>query len=123
MDKVYLTSEFTFDAAHRLHYYEGKCKQTHGHTYRLQVTVCGVLNPLDGLLMDFVVLKNLVEEKIIEVVDHKDLSEVFKMNTTVENLCVWTWNALSPWLPNGVELHKIRLWETPTCYATYRGGG
>ena len=121
MGVIYLTSEFTFDAAHRLRYYEGKCSQTHGHTYRLQVTVCGIRDLVTGLLMDFGALKDLVDRNVIDKVDHKDLTEVFKWNTTVEHLCVWAWGEIKPLLPDNVDLHEIKIWETPTCHAAYRG--
>ena len=121
MGRVYLTSEFTFDAAHRLHDYDGKCSQMHGHTYKLQVTVSG--RPTAGILVDFNVLKDLVNERIIEEVDHKNLTEVFRMNTTVENLCFWVWDVLCYALPEKVDLYEIKIWETPTCHAAYRGGG
>ena len=123
MGKVYLTSEFTFDAAHRLNDYDGKCGQTHGHTYRLQVTVCGIPDLVTGLLMDFGELKNLVNEKVIKIVDHANLTDLFVVNTTAENLCVWAWGVLKPLLPDGIKLDEVRLWETPTCHAAYRGGG
>ena len=123
MGKVYLTSEFTFDAAHRLNDYDGKCSQTHGHTYRLQVTVCGIPDLVTGLLMDFGALKDLVDRNVIDKVDHKDLTNVFKWNTTVEHLCVWAWGEIKPKLPDEVDLHEIKIWETPTCHAAYRGGG
>ena len=123
MGKMYLTSEFTFDAAHKLHNYEGKCSQTHGHTYKLQVTVWGSQDPLTGLLMDFGALKDLVDKNVIDIVDHKDLTDVFKWNTTVEHLCVWAWGEIKPLLPKEVDLYEIKIWETPTCHATYRGSG
>ena len=123
MGKVYLTSEFTFDAAHQLKTHKGKCSQLHGHTYKLQVTVYGIPNMITGIIMDFGELKELVCEKIIDVVDHKNLTEIFPDNTTAENLCVWAWDVLNHLLPNGVGLYEIKIWETPTCYATYRGGG
>ena len=130
MGKVYLTNEFTFDAAHRLHNYDGKCGQTHGHTYKLQVTICGEPNKKTGLLVDFNDLKGLVDSAILKKVDHKDLTEYFDldpffkgMNTTVENLIVWCWTVMEHALPAFIRLYEIKLWETPTCYATYRGGG
>ena len=131
MDRVYLASEFTFDAAHKLHNYEGKCKQLHGHTYKLQVTICGIPDITTGLLVDFNDLKRLVKTMIVDKLDHRNLTDFFDdcyvsrkiggMNTTVENICIWIWNTLYPaHLP---QLYEITLWETPTCYATYRGGG
>ena len=122
MGRVYLTSEFTFDAAHRLLDYEGKCSQMHGHTYRLQVTVCGIPDLVTGILIDFCELKDLVNKNIIDIVDHANLSDLFVINTTAEKLCVWAWGVLKPLLPDDVRLDEIKLWETPTCHATYRGG-
>lgn len=120
--KVYVTKEFAFDAAHKLYDYNGKCANLHGHTYRLQVTVCGVPDAETGLLMDFSLIKMLVTDFVLCEVDHRNLTDVFLWPTTAENLCMWVWRTIEPLLPKGAALHEVRLWETPTCCASYRGG-
>jgi len=125
---LYVSKEFTFDSAHRLHNYEGACSQLHGHTWRLQVTLCGRANPVTGLLIDFKDLKALVELHVIDVLDHKDITEYFDrlngMNTTVENLSEWIFNTLERVvLAQQCELYSIKIWETPSSCAEYRKGG
>lgn len=73
--RVALTKEFTFDAAHHLHLYEGKCKNLHGHTYRLVITVSGFINEI-GLVIDFADLKRIYQTTIEEKLDHQYLNEV-----------------------------------------------
>ena len=123
MKNVYLTREFTFEAAHHLHNYVGECSNTHGHSYKLQVTVKGEPDPVTGLLIDFKLLKNIINDCIIYKLDHINLTDYFDdMNTTVENLCYWAWYEIMSCLPNDIALHKVRIWETQSCYATYYGG-
>lgn len=110
-----ITKEFTFDSAHKLNWEEGKCKYLHGHTYKLQVTVKGKLNK-QGIVINFTELKEFVKRRVIEKLDHKYLNEIIK-NPTAENIAVWIWNKLK----GKLNLYKIKLWETPTCFVTYRG--
>lgn len=72
---ILLTKEFVFDAAHQLDWHNGKCKNLHGHTYKLQVTIGGNLNK-DGVLFDFGDLKNIVNNKVINLLDHHYLNEI-----------------------------------------------
>ena len=119
-----LSKEFTFAAAHRLLDYQGKCANTHGHTYKLEVTVQGPVRP-DGLVMDFSVLSRVVKDSIIEVVDHKNLNEVMDISPSAENISMWIWNRLEPEVARqdpGVRLFRIRLWESPTSSVEYFGG-
>lgn len=112
-----VTKIFTFDSAHNLVNYNGKCENLHGHTYKLEVTVEGKPDN-DGIVIDFIKLKKIVDESIIEKLDHKYLNECFKFNTTCENMVVWMWNELKPLLKTSLyHLYKIRLWETPTSYS------
>ena len=126
MKNLYLTREFTFEAAHSLNNYTGECSNTHGHSYKLQVTIKGEPDHITGLLIDFKLLKNIINDCIIYKLDHKnlnDLNNLFEnINTTVENLCYWAWYEIMDCLPNNIALHKVRIWETQTCYATYYGG-
>ena len=71
MESMLITKEFTFDAAHKLDWHQGKCKNLHGHTYKLQVTVVGELNK-NGIVIDFGDLKNIVNNKVIEVLFTKN---------------------------------------------------
>lgn len=107
--------EFTFNAAHFLKNYHGKCENLHGHTYRLQVLVEGPRGQ-DGMVIDFVNVKEVVQRKIINTLDHTNVNDTIEQSTA-ENLCVWIWNELKEELP----LYEIRLWETPTSFAIYNG--
>lgn len=114
-----VTKEFTFDSAHFLTEYHGKCENLHGHTYKLHVTVKGTLNE-EGLVLDFIVLKNIVKEKILNKLDHTNLNDRFSQPST-ENILIWIWDELKDELkgPN-YELYELKLWETATSFATYR---
>jgi 6-pyruvoyltetrahydropterin/6-carboxytetrahydropterin synthase len=101
--KVY--REFYFDASHYLPGYKGKCEQFHGHTYRLEVGVCGNVG-IDGMLMDFNEIKRIVSSKIIEPLDHRNLNDLFK-NPTAENIASWIFKELKKEMP----LYSVKLWE------------
>ncbi|MFQ5933002.1 MAG: 6-carboxytetrahydropterin synthase QueD [Nitrospiraceae bacterium] len=112
-----LRLDFDFNAAHRLPYYEGPCSHTHGHNYRLRVLVEGRVDPATGLSTDFMTIKQLVREHVLETIDHNDLNQVLD-NPTAENVVAWIWERLQPALPGLVEL---QLFETPDCGVIYRG--
>lgn len=115
--KISVTKIFTFDSAHNLMNYEGKCKRLHGHTYKLEVTVKGYPD-YRGLVIDFGDLKLIVNEEIVEKLDHQYLNDVLDFNTTCENMVVWMFGRLEPKLSSDRYcLEKIRLWETPTSFA------
>lgn len=112
-----VTKIFTFDSAHKLDNYDGVCKNLHGHTYKLEITVRGKTD-CRGMVVDFNDLKRITKEKIIEKLDHKFLNEIFDFNTTCENMVVWIFNELNNDLKNeNYYLNKVKLWETPTSYA------
>lgn len=120
--RVLVSKEFTFDAAHHLHCYEGKCKNLHGHTYKVIVGVSGLVNEI-GLVVDFGDIKKMWKEEIEIYLDHRYLNETLpKMNTTAENMVVWIFEkfkeSLSKYPDARVEF--IRLFETPTSYAEAR---
>lgn len=124
--RVALTKEFTFDSAHHLHLYEGKCKNMHGHTYRLIMTLSGYVNEI-GICVDFSDMKRIYEETIKQRLDHRYLNEVMPaMNTTAENMIVWIWEELDRKLmeeglaAQGTRLEELVLYETPTSYATLK---
>lgn len=122
---AYLTAmlifkEFSFDSAHFLpRVPEGhKCRNMHGHTYRLRVWIEDQLDPELGWVMDFAVLKSIVKP-VIARLDHKCMNEVDGLeNPTCEHIAVWLWNNLKPALP---KLSKIELHETPTSGVVYAG--
>ncbi|MHC4778479.1 MAG: 6-carboxytetrahydropterin synthase QueD [Planctomycetota bacterium] len=109
-----VSKEFTFDAAHNLTEYQGKCEALHGHTYRLRVTLSGEVQS-SGMLFDFVELKAVVEDKVLQIVDHAYLNDTLPQ-PTAENLAVWIWDRLED-----LPLCEIRVWETPTSFVTYEG--
>ncbi|MFB3131905.1 MAG: 6-carboxytetrahydropterin synthase [Rhodothermales bacterium] len=136
MPTVYVTRKVHFNAAHRLHNPArsdawnretfGKCNNPnwHGHNYLLEVTVAGEPDPDTGYVIDLGVLKGLVEEKIVDKVDHKNLNlEVDFLEgvlPSTENFIVAIWNELHEALPSG-RLHAVRLYETERNVAEYRG--
>ncbi len=111
-----ISKEFTFDSAHFLKEYKGKCERLHGHTYRLRVTVEGPIQK-NGLVMDFHKIKDVVEAQVLEHLDHHNLNEVIDQ-PSAENICVWIWGRLQKKIP---QLAEIRVWETATSFATYNG--
>jgi 6-pyruvoyltetrahydropterin/6-carboxytetrahydropterin synthase len=120
---VMVSKEFTFDSAHHLHCYEGKCKNLHGHTYKLQVIIKGQVD-FRGIVIDFSDIKRIAYERVINRLDHQYLNEVLPaMNTTAENMVIWIYEQIhSALMEEGlypaVLLEEIRLWETPTSYAS-----
>jgi 6-pyruvoyltetrahydropterin/6-carboxytetrahydropterin synthase len=124
--RVAVTKEFTFDSAHHLHCYEGKCKSLHGHTYRLIITISGYVNEI-GIAVDFSDIKRIYKEVIDARLDHRYLNDVLPpMNTTAENMIVWIWEELDKHLEKeglkteGHRLEQLVLYETPTSYATLK---
>lgn len=112
-----VTKIFTFDSAHNLIKYNGKCENLHGHTYKLEVTVEGVLDS-EGMIIDFAILKDIVNKEVISKLDHKYLNDIFKFNTTCENIIKWMWEKLDQKLKSETyHLDMIKLWETPTSFA------
>ncbi len=115
---VSITKVFTFDSAHHLNDYEGKCKNIHGHTYKLEVTVKGYTDS-KGLVMDFHDLNDIVEEQVLVQIDHLYLNEVLDFNPTCENIGIWIWEQIVQRLPDkGPKLERLVLWETPTSFIT-----
>ena len=138
---VRITKEFKFEMAHALHGYDGLCKNIHGHSYKLCVTVKGEVkndsgNPKDGMVLDFDVLKSIVKPEIINKYDHSlvlnansphseiDLSAFEKVfflpyQPTSENLVTDFALKIKSKLPQGVELYKVVLSETATSFAEW----
>ena len=107
--------EFTFDAAHHLTEYKGKCENIHGHTYKLQVCINEQVKE-DGLAFDFVKLKKIVNENVVDILDHSDLNDMFGQ-PSAENIVIWIWDKLKDLL----SLDEIKLWESPGSFVVYRG--
>ena len=138
---IRITKEFKFEMAHALHGYDGLCKNIHGHSYKLFVTVKGNMqndkgNAKDGMVLDFDVLKDIVKPEIINKYDHSlvlnansphseiDLSAFEKVfflpyQPTSENLVSDFALKIQKKLPEGVELYKVVLSETATSSAEW----
>jgi 6-pyruvoyltetrahydropterin/6-carboxytetrahydropterin synthase len=106
-----VTCSFTFEAAHRLAWHPGRCRNLHGHSYRLDVTVSGTLDH-NGVVIDFDRLSAIVDEEVMARFDHRDLNEVID-NPTAELLAHEAWRLLAD---AGVALTALRLWETTTSW-------
>ena len=144
MKSIRITKQFSFETAHALHGYDGKCKNIHGHSYKLFVTVLGtpILDPLDpkyGMVMDFGDLKNIVKEEIVDVFDH---ATIFNKNTpyldlgeqltqlghhillldyqpTTEMMVIDFAQKISKRLPENIQLHSLKLRETESSFAEW----
>lgn len=143
MAKIRITKEYSFEAAHALKGYDGPCRNIHGHSYKLSVTVTGSpLNepgaPKNGMIMDFSELKNIIKSQIIDPLDHslilpsdmetaglEQLGECFskvhrvEYQPTSENLLTDFAQRIQPLLPQGVRLYSLKLRETATSYAEW----
>ena len=124
---VSVTKEFTFDSCHQLKEYVGACARLHGHTYKLQVTVEGNLSH-NGMVVDFKDLKANVGHLIIDDLDHYNLNDKLWFNTTAENMAVYFYELLSKYFitlsekeGRYIALTEVKLWETPTSFASYKG--
>jgi 6-pyruvoyltetrahydropterin/6-carboxytetrahydropterin synthase len=100
-----LGKHFIFDAAHFIRDYKGKCERVHGHTYRLEVVIEDSVKE-DGMVLDFSILKKVVDDEVIEALDHSDLNGILP-NPTAENIVEWVWKRLEDKLP----LYSVRIWE------------
>jgi len=134
---VYLTRIEHFNAAHRLFNPDwstekneavfGKCANSnwHGHNFELFVTIKGHPDPDTGFIFDAKRLSTIVKERIIDKIDHRNLNlDVDFMQgklCSIENLVVGIWKELEPALPSWVQLHCLKLVETPKIYVEYYG--
>ena len=144
MAKIRLTKEFSFESAHALEGYAGACREIHGHSYRMFVTVCGEPsadeNASDyGMVMDFGELKRIVTEQVVSRMDHsfvvrrsaanERLTEALgcrfgrivmvDYQPTCENMLTDFAARIGRELPDGVKLYSLRLHETATSYAEW----
>jgi 6-pyruvoyltetrahydropterin/6-carboxytetrahydropterin synthase len=134
---VYITRIEHFNAAHRLFNPEwsheqneevfGKCanENWHGHNFELHVTIKGYPNPDTGFVYDVKRLSTIVNEHIIEKLDHKNLNVDVEFMAgklcSIENLVIAIWEQLIPHLPPAVQLHCLKLYETPRIFVEYFG--
>jgi 6-pyruvoyltetrahydropterin/6-carboxytetrahydropterin synthase len=144
MSKVRITKQFTFETGHALYGHDGKCKNIHGHSYKLSVTIFG--KPLGdsksskfGMIMDFSDLKKIVKEEIVNPLDH---ATIFNKNTphlqlanslksidhkvvlvdyqpTSEMLVIDFAKKIKKRLPGDIQLFSLKLQETATCFAEW----
>lgn len=137
MSRVRVTRRVHFSSAHRLARSDwsdeknrrvfGACSNPmwHGHNYELDVTVEGRPDPETGFVMDLNELKELVHQRVVDDVDHRNLNQEVPwlqgLNPTTENLVVAIWDRLEGGLPEGVELARLVLYETPRNYVEYTG--
>ena len=135
---IYITRRERFNAAHRLFREEfsedknfeifGKCSNPnwHGHNYDLYVTIRGDINPRTGFLVNLKILSDIINSKVIEKLDHKNINLEVDFMTgkipTTENLSVAIWNELSePIRLIGAELYSIKIVETENNFVEYFG--
>ena len=114
-----IRKRFRFEAAHHLPHHGGKCSRPHGHSYVLEVAVRGPLSQSGsdcGMVLDFEVLSEVVNGRIVDRLDHRDLNEIIG-NPTAENITRWIWQQLASHL-NGLD--EVVLWETATACALLR---
>lgn len=144
MTKIRITKQFSFETGHALYGYDGKCKNVHGHSYKLFVTVIG--SPITdqnnvkyGMVIDFTDLKKIVKEEVVDVFDH---ATVFNKNTphielakelkdrghhvilvgyqpTSENMVIDFVQKIQSRLPENIELFSLRLQETDSSFAEW----
>jgi 6-pyruvoyltetrahydropterin/6-carboxytetrahydropterin synthase len=115
--------EMEFSSAHALRGYRGKCENTHGHNYKVEVHVRGErLNEI-GLLVDFRDLKEATK-RIVDYLDHKNINDLapfdVELNPSAENLAMFFFHEVGRQINDDrVKVHKVRVWETSTCSATF----
>ncbi|HEX2717903.1 MAG TPA: 6-carboxytetrahydropterin synthase [Gemmatimonadaceae bacterium] len=136
MPEVTVTRRLTFNAAHRVHNPAlseaenqrlfGKCNNPnwHGHNYVLEVSVTGPIDARTGYVVDLGVVKRIVQEHVVDKVDHRNLNlEVDFMRgviPTTENLVVACWRVLEGAIAPA-RLSRLRLWETENNHVEYEG--
>jgi 6-pyruvoyltetrahydropterin/6-carboxytetrahydropterin synthase len=134
---VYITRIEHFNAAHKLYNPNwskeknesvfGKCanENWHGHNFELYVTIKGMPDPETGFVFDVKRLSIIIKDHVIEKLDHKNLNEDVDFMSgklcSIENLVMGIWEQLNPHIPEGIELHSLKLYETPRIFAEYFG--
>lgn len=118
-----LTVKAHFDAAHALHGYPGECRELHGHTWDVEVTVRGTELDEVGIVYDFKQLKTDLGS-VLDPFDHAYLNDVApfdRINPTAENLARVIFEALVQTVGEGVSVAEVSVWESPIARITYRG--
>lgn len=144
MSNIRITKQFNFETGHALYGYDGKCRNVHGHSYKLSVTVIGTpitdtSHVKQGMVIDFGDLKKIVKEEIVDQFDH---ATVFNKNTphvelakelidrghnvilanyqpTSENMVIDFAAKIKARLPESIKLHSLKLQETDTSFAEW----
>ena len=121
-----VTVERMFAAAHALRDYKGSCERTHGHNWRVRVTLEGEKVDKTGMLADFIDVKGTMD-RVIGYLDHQFLNEIQPfdvVNPSAENIAKWIHDELSNLKGDngGAEwsVSKVQVWETDDCSAIYR---
>ncbi|MDR1886122.1 MAG: 6-carboxytetrahydropterin synthase QueD [Synergistaceae bacterium] len=113
-----LVKEFTFDAAHNLVKYHGKCERLHGHTYRMAVTVSGRPGE-EGMVMDFAELGDMVKREVVSKFDHSYLNDIIPQ-PTAENIARYVFKSLDGHFCGlDCELRSVQVWETKNSSAIF----
>lgn len=138
---ISITKIFRFETAHAIHEYQGSCKNIHGHSYELHVTVKakqsteGYVDGL-GIIFDFKDLKEIVQSQVVKGLDHKlllsktylvesknefakDELVIFDVEPTAENILFFARNQIEALLPEYIQLYSLKLWETRDSYAEW----
>lgn len=137
MPRVRVSRRVHWNSAHRLYRPDwtdernaevfGACSNPHGHghNYEMDVTVSGEIDPETGYVLDLKILKDLVNDRVVDDLDHRNLNVEVPWLAgrvpTTENLVVGIWDRLAGHLPPGIVLERIVLWETPRNYVEYTG--
>ncbi len=144
MAKIRITKQFTFETAHALYGYDGKCRNIHGHSYNLDVTVIGnpitdMTNPKCGMVIDFGDLKKIVKTEVVDIMDHAillnkntphiELAEhlinsghnvvLVDYQPTSENMIADFADRIASKLNSTLQLHSLKLRETGTAFAEW----
>jgi 6-pyruvoyltetrahydropterin/6-carboxytetrahydropterin synthase len=144
MSKIRITKQFSFETGHALYGYDGKCKNVHGHSYKLSVTVIGTpitdrSNVKFGMVIDFSDLKKIVKEEIVDLFDHAtvfngttphiELAQELKSRghdvilvdyqPTSENMVIDFAKKINSRLPDIIKLHSLKLQETDSSFAEW----
>ena len=126
---ISICKRFKFEAAHQLKYYNGVCKNVHGHSYLLDVEITGPINPAltssHGMILDFHTLKAIVCDAVIDKLDHSFLNDSLPKGVypTAENMVCFIADVLNIRFSSPYELKRVRLYETADAYAEWTRGG
>ena len=123
---MFLTKRISIEAAHQLQspaWKHSKCSEVHGHTWHIEVTVRGEVNPQSNSVMDFSDLGIIMRSHVHARLDHKFLNDVLGVeDATSEFLCIWVWNQVFAALkPFDCSLHEVKVQETEGSWAVYTG--